>query len=105
MTMRDSLAKWVESKSPGASEWLKPCEKFSDDDNVRALCIRFAEDYEAGKIPVEEFMGSIANMTGKDLDQIEQILNEISAEPKTVDGIIIGEPVEVKEPKRAKPVG
>lgn len=78
MGMGDSLKNWVEKQSPGASEWLAPCQKFSDDDNVRALCLRMAEDYESGKIPVEEFMGSVSNLTGKDLDQIEQILHEIS---------------------------
>lgn len=70
MTMRESLKQWLNKSVPGAAEWVTVCEQLSSDVGVRSVCMKFAGDYESGKIAEEEFMASLSNTTGKTLDEI-----------------------------------
>jgi hypothetical protein len=82
--MKESLENWLNKTEPGTSEWVPVCRKLTDDDNVRALCIRLAGDYESKKIDEGEFLASLANTAHKTLEEIELILQEEPGEPAAI---------------------
>ena len=73
--MRQALDKWISKGNQDLTEWKEICGKLSDNDvDKQSVCLKFAELYEAKKIPESELLASISNITGKTLDQIEEIL-------------------------------
>lgn len=80
MTMKQSMEKWLDDVSPDAKQWIPACRLFSDKDEVRALCMKMAGELESGKIDHQEFLASIANMTGKTLDELSDILDKVATE-------------------------
>lgn len=92
MTLKDGMNKWLDNKNPAIKEWVEPVKKFSEKDEVRGLIMKMVEDYENKKIDEAELLGSIANMSGKTLEEIEQILVETlktDETPKPSDGLQI----------------
>jgi hypothetical protein len=83
--MRQALDRWLNKGNQDLSEWKSICGRLSDNDVDRqSVCLKFAELYEAKKIPESELLASISNITGKTLDQIEEILKSSVVEDKPV---------------------
>lgn len=82
MSMRDAMNQWMEKQQPESSEWVEVCKRLSDDENVRALCVNLANDYEAKKIDDMEFVASLSTTSGKTMDQIEEVLSQVTSKEK-----------------------
>ena len=85
MAMREKMMEWVAKYNPKAVQWIKPCESMSDDNVVRTMCIKMADDLENGKIDNLEFTASLSNLTGKTLEEIEEILAKNATKETTAD--------------------
>jgi hypothetical protein len=81
--MRQALNKWIGKNNNDLTEWKEVCGKLANDNtDIQSVCLKFAELYESKKIPESELLASISNITGKSLDQIEEILKSNVANEK-----------------------
>ena len=81
--MRQALDKWISKGNQDLTEWKEICGKLANDNtDIQSVCLKFAELYESKKIPESELLASISNITGKSLDQIEEILKSNVANEK-----------------------
>ena len=72
--MRNGLNNWLEKWSPKTVEWIEPCQQLMASDEDTLACLVLAERKEAGELTEEEFVAALCHISGKELDDVEQIL-------------------------------
>jgi hypothetical protein len=85
MSLRDSMREWLDKQTPGTSEWIPVCERLTNDEGLRIGCINFASEYEAHRMDELNLLTNLSNLTGKNIDDIELILAEVSNAEKAKD--------------------